>query len=193
MTRRLTAFSLALTLGVALVGCQQPAANPQEMSGPPPRPAELDELNAWVGTWNNSSEMTMYTPEGEQKMTASGTETGRWTCDNRVLMSEMQFDMGQMGKMSGISIMTWDANAKKFRSHWYDSWGTVSEGEMWKDAKTGEWVMKSKGRNPMTGEATCGTGTIKLIDGNKMEWNFTEYDGWGFKKTMSMKGTSTKQ
>lgn len=180
--------SLALT-----IGCNQPAGNMQDMSGPPPRPAELDELNPWVGTWNNSSEMTMYGPEGEQKMTSTGKETARWACDNRIIVSEMEFDMGEMGKMSGLSVMTWDKKAGKYRSFWFDSWGTIGEGEMWKDAKTGEWMMKSRGSDPMTGEATAGKGSIKLIDANNMEWSFVESDSWGFKKKMEMKGTSKRQ
>ncbi len=175
-----------------LTGCQQPAHDMEAMQ-PPPRPAELDELNEWAGTWHGTGDMTMYGPQGEQKMTSSGRETVKWVCDNRVLMSEMEYQMGDMGTMSGYSMMTYDAKEKKFKSYWFDNFGTVGEGEMWKDATTGMWIMKTEGTDPMTGSATRGKGTIKMPDANTMEWTYAEYDGWGLKKKMEFTGTSKKQ
>ncbi len=192
MTPRKTMSYLAAACSLALIlGCQQPAGD-MMAEGPPPRPAELDQLNDWAGTWNGTGEMIMHTPKGEQKMTTTGKETAKWVCDNRVLMSEMEYDMGDMGKMTGISIATYDKNSKKFRSYWFDSMGTVGHGEMWKDPSTGMWMMKTKGTDPMSGDATSGKGTVKMLDPNTMEWTFTEYDGWGFNKKVEMKGTSRK-
>lgn len=191
MTSRRLTCSLASLIGVAwLAGCQQPAHDMSQ--GPPPRPAELDQLDAWVGTWKGTGEMTMYGPEGEQKMTTTGTESVKWICDNRVLMSEMEYEMGDMGAMKGLWLATWDPQAKKFRTWWFDNMGSVGEGTMWKDADTGEWIMRSKGRDAMTGESRMEKSRSKMTDSGTMEWSFTEYDGWGFSKKMSGTGTSKK-
>lgn len=194
MTTRTLSLALGLLTALALTaGCQQPAHDMQ--AGPPPRPAELDRLESWAGTWTGTGECTIHTPEGPQKCNVTGTEYATWTCDKRFLMSNCEYDMGgEIGKMTGISMVTWDAKGGKYRSWWFDSMGTCAEGTMSFDEKNNCWTMKSKGHNPMTGEPTCGEGSFKVsADGRSMEWTMTEWDSWKLKKSMEMKGTSTKQ
>jgi len=192
MSLRKQASVVVAALGCfTLIGCQQPGGMAQgDEMAPPPRAAELDELETWVGSWTTDGEMIMYTPDGEQKGPAKGSGTTRWVCDKRAILSEMEFDMGEDGTMKGIELMTWDPKGKVYRSWWVDSYGSSAEGTMWKDKKTGEWISRGKGVNP-DGASTSAKGTMKKIDDKTMEWTFTEYDAWGFNKTMRITGTST--
>lgn len=194
MTRRLCAYMLALTLNFALVGCQQPAGNMQDLSGPPPRPAELEKLDAWVGNWTGTGELTMYTPEGEQKMTTTGTEKASWVCDNRFLMSTYEWSMGEEGKYTGYSFMTYDPDEKEYQSWSFSNFGSAGHGEMKWDEAAGLWRMEGREKKP-DGSVSIGEGTVKMsADGSTNEWTYTEWENaWKFKKTMEVTGTSKKQ
>lgn len=191
--------SLALVLTaclavVALPGCGDPAAcDMQAQQGMSERPAELDRLNGWVGHWTGTGDMVMYTPEGEKKMTTTGTEHVTWACDRRFLQSTFSYGMGDMGTMNGVSMMTWDPHEKEYDSWYFDSFGGVGEGEMKYDEARGLWVMESEGKDPMTGRPIKGAGTVKMApDGMSNEWTYTEKDVASGRKVMEIKGTSRK-
>lgn len=191
--RTILSSLLCICCLVVVTGCQKPAATCAEQ-GPPPRPAELDKLNAWSGTWNSTCEMTMCTPKGDQKSTCSGKETAKWILSDRYLRSECEYDMGpEMGKMTGESTMSWCPKAKKYMSSWMDSMGGHACGEMWWDEAKNQWMMKGKGMMP-DGSPSCSEGWIKFTSDKTMEWGFTEYKTGFLSKTkcMEMKGTSTK-
>lgn len=175
-------------------GCEQPAHNMQMPEGPPPRHAELDKLNFMVGSWTATGNMTMYMPDGKtQQQTTTGSETVSWACDNRFLKSEFNYGMGEMGSMTGVSMMTWCPKEKEYVSWYFDSFGTVGEGEMKYDQAMGHWVMESEGNNPMTGRPQEGKGTMKVSSDNmNIEWTYTEWDKGSGKKVMEIKGSSKK-
>lgn len=187
-------FSICCIAAIAAVGCEQPAHNMQMPDGPPPRHAELDKLNFMVGSWTATGDMTMYMPDGKtQQQTTTGTETVSWACDNRFLRSEFSYGMGEMGTMTGISMMNWCPEEKEYHSWYFDSFGMVGEGEMEYDQTRGLWVMENEGKNPMTGRPQRGEGTMKgSADGMSMEWTYTEWDKGSGKKVMDIKGTSRK-
>lgn len=181
--------SLALSIYFTLVGCQKPAGNMEGHEGPPPRAAELDKLDQFVGNWTSECEMKM-----DGTTTAcKATGTSSWDLDKTVIINKMEFDMPEMGKMTGMEIMTWDASAGKYRTYWFDSMGSVGEGTMRYDEKSSTWISKGTGRDPISGEARANSGTMKVAADGSHEWTFKETDAWGFKTTMEMKGTSKKQ
>lgn len=175
---------------LALSGCAQSEMNMADMRAPQ-RPAELDQLEPWLGHWEGTWECTM--PGSDQPVKGVGTNTVSWEADRWVMIERMTGDMGEMGKFSGIGIWTWDPEGKCFRNWWYDSWGSSGHGKTTYDAATRTWTTTSSGTNPMTGEKTHGKGTMKMIGRDKLEWTFTEYDGLGLTKMMEMKGTSTRK
>ncbi len=195
MLRRRFFYCLASILSAGVIaGCQQPAGD-MEHKGPPPRPAELDKLNPWVGTWNGSGDITVYTPKGPKTMKTTGTEHWAWACDNRFLMANFEWSMGDNAneKHQGIAMMTWNPKEKEFRSWEFMGDGTVNRGEMKYDEKAGLWRMEGKGTDPMTGQPTRGGGTAKMVGDKTMEWSFTMWDCLKLSKKMEGKGTSTKQ
>lgn len=190
----LPACLAAIAFAFALPGCGEPAAcDMQAQQGMPERPAELDRLSAWVGHWTGTGDMVIYTPEGEQKMTTTGTEHVTWACDRRFLQSTFSYGMGEMGEMTGVSMMTWCPDEKEYVSWYFDSFGGVGEAEMTYDAARGLWVMESEGKNPMTGRAVQGSGTVKMAKDNMSnEWNYVEKDVGTGKKIMEITGKSRK-
>lgn len=190
MLKKISASLFVLGFSAALTGCQQPAACNQEMAGgPPPRPAELDKLDQFVGNWTSECEMKM---DGKTT-TCKGTSTSAWDLDKSVVVSKMEFDMGEMGMMKGMEVMTWDPTSKVYRTSWFDSMGGNGVGTMRYDEKSNTWITKGSGRDPMSGESRLNSGTIKMSSDGSHEWSFKETDGWGFKTTMDMTGTSKKQ
>jgi len=172
------------------VGCSQKAMSPADMK-PPPRPAELDKLSMFVGTWSTESEMTM---KGSDKpMKGTGTSTSEWACDQRFLMGRMTGNMGDMGTMTGVEMWTWDPGSKKYKQWWFDSFGSAATGEATVDASGRNWTMTWQGKDP-AGNATYGKGTCKFVNDKTMEWEFKEWNNsfrWG-DPTMHGKGTSKK-
>ena len=195
MDRRGSQYALTVIVVVGfLAGCQQPAQDTQASKGPPPRPAELDRLSSWAGNWTVNFEMTVYAPQGPKKSSHAGKEVATWSCDNHYLMTTSEYDLGEMGTMKGVSMMTWDAGHKRYRNWWFDNMGELGKG--WTDycEKSHEWCLTTTGHNMATDEHTIGHGTMKMTDDNTIEWTWCECEKTllGCKKTMEMKGTSKR-
>lgn len=162
-----------------LVGCESQQMN-MDMMQPMPRAADLDRLDSFVGRWEESFEFSM--PGEDKPMKGTGVTEMSWACDKRVLMSHMDSTMGE-DKFSGVGMWAWDAEAKKFRTFWADSMGESGDGSAWYDEQARLWRMSSD----------HGDGTMKMLDANTLEWNWTEYTPGLFRqKMMEMKGTSKR-
>lgn len=183
---------MVMTLVAVLCGCEEKKMDMADAMAPPPRPAELDRLNAWVGTWHSEGKMTMFNG-GEHTMQAEGVNHTQWACDGRVIFEEMEYSMGEGERMTAIGIWTWDDKAKKYRSWWFDSHGGQGTGESEYDEENGEWEMTSRSRNPLTGHQTYGEGEVRFLSDDTMEWDFTEWDSLKITKIMEMKGSSRRQ
>jgi hypothetical protein len=166
----------------------------RENQGPPPRPAELDRLNSWVGHWTLTFDMTVYTPQGPKMSSHKGTEETAWSADNRYLVTNSDYDMGEAGRMIGVSMMTWDEREKIYRNWWFDNFGEIGEGRTGYCEESKEWRLYTTGHNLATGERSTGYGTTKFTDENTVDWTWCEFEETLLvsKKTMEMKGTSKR-
>lgn len=191
--RRLVSLGSACLALTLLFGCQQNETTMQEAMKAPPRPAEMDMLGKWVGTWNGTGEMTMYTKEGPKPMNATYTERIEWICGNQFLLSRSDMNMGEGETMQMAAIFGWNKDEKEVHISEYMSNGDRSRSEMEYDKTAGLWKMEGHGKNPMTGQPTRSEGTMKMIDDNTIEWQFTMWDSWKINKVMEGKGTSKKQ
>lgn len=191
--RRVLSVACLCLAGASIVGCQQKEISMEEAMKPPPRPAELDMLGNWVGNWNGSGDMTMYTKDGPQKMTATYSERIEWIAGSQFLLARSEMNMGEGETMQMAAVFGWDRNEKEFRGWEFMSNGDTSTMEMEYDKEAGHWDMEGRGKNPMTGEPTYSQGTMKMVDDNTIEWQFTMWDSWKLKKIMDGKGTSRKQ
>lgn len=173
--------------GALVSGCASSKMNMEEMMQAPSRPAELDALNAFTGTWSASWECTM---EGmPEPMKGTGMSVVAWECDKWVMLERFTGSMGE-DKFQGIGMWSYDPKSGKYQMRWMDSFGGVGDGTATYDAATRTWTMKGKGSGM---QDSVMEGTMRFVDDNTMEWTHTEWNSWKTKKTMSMKGTSRKQ
>lgn len=107
-----------------------------KMYGTAQRPAELDRLAPFVGTWSSVA---------EQRDTASGavshveqTSTVRWVAGDRFLMTETTRTRDGKSE-SAASITTWDPELRLYRQWTFDQSGTVVAGEDWSYSADGSW------------------------------------------------------
>jgi hypothetical protein len=185
-----TVIGVFALLAGALTGCQQPKMDLAEMMKPPPRPAELDQLNPFVGTWEGTWEMSM--KGAEKPLTGKGTDKFAWDVDKWVMTEHME-GTAENHKMLGTGLWIWDAQAKLFRYGSTDNYGMVVTGTGRYDAKTKTWHMKGTSQDTVRGQKSSGEGTLKMPDANTMEWSWAEWDALHLSKMMEMKGTSHRK
>ena len=174
---------------VVLCGCQQPSM--EDMMKPPARPAELDQLNAFIGEWDGTAEITM--PGSDKTMTGRGHSVARWAADKWAMIEEYEESGGDEQPTKGLAVWTWDPEDKEFRAFWTGSHGGWGHGSIRYDEKTDTWHMTAHSENPYNGMKTVGEGTVKFPDANTQEWSYTEWGPWKMKKLFEMKGTSHRK
>jgi len=182
----LTALLVAL-----LVGCQPPKIDLSEMMKPPPRPAELDQLEMLVGRWEGRAEMKVV--GSDEVLTSTGVEEIGWEADSRLLVSRYEYTTAEEGRMTGLDVWTWDPKAKKYRYWGFDNHGYYGIGTATYDEDTRTWHFKGKSYEPATGEKYVGEGTSKMVDDDTQDWEFSIWDGWKLQKFMEFKGTSRRR
>lgn len=181
MTRsKMFSVLVAGLTAVALVGCAEPEPMDMQEMQPPPRPAELDRLNCFVGTWEGKYEVKI--PGTEEPMTSTGQSVAKWSLDDMFLIEEGTYDMGDMGTMTMMAIWGWDPQAKKYRTWWFSNWGEASTGTVEYEEEEKTWEMEAKWFDAMSGKMAYGEGETKMVDENTMAWSFKQWDNamhWG--------------
>jgi hypothetical protein len=192
MKRCWRTLMLALCTAAATTGCQKPRHMDPSAMQPPPRAAELDRLEQWVGTWQTTGEMKGC--DGKI-MHMTGMSTVAWECDRTVLVDRMETvceEMKDMGKMTMLSVYRWDATEKEYEMNWFDSFGTASDGDMTYNEATKTWHITGDGYNPMYRQNTHFAGSVRMPDSSTMEWIWTVWDAWKMTKLEEGKGTSKR-
>ena len=182
-------YLLVLALGatVVLTGCTPKMTIEELRAMMPERPAELDKLNAFAGTWEWEGKTTV--AGLDQVLKTTGSSEATWDGDRWYLVSREVGHIEVLGDMQGLEAWTYDTYTSKFRGAWVDNTGSTGTGEAWHDEKTNTWHFRATSHGP------CGktsiTGHVKVLDEDTMEWTFTEYAG--LIKTMEMTGTGTRR
>lgn len=190
MKRRVFLCAIVLPAVCAVnMGCMPKMTIEEMKQHMPQRPAELDRLNDFAGTWEWEGVSTMAMLDKPIKN--SGTSVGEWSGDGWFLVSKAVFRMEGLDPMHGMETWMYDTKSKKYRSTWVDSMGSIGTGEARFNEKTQTWHMSAKSRGPH-GKMTM-KGTAKLIDADTMEWTWSEYAMGGLMKTMEMTGTSRRK
>lgn len=194
-SRILTIAALALT-PVIVTGCAPQITMEELMQKPTPgdRLAVLDQL---LGQWNDTAnivsptpqEMQKTMPEGEEMPTSSeGTYSAKWELDNMFLVIKGQYTWDDKA-VEWIECWTWDAKAKKYRTHYFNNWGEFGQGTYTycPDTRT----FKGKGTGTSTHGFTSGyDGCMKFVDDNTIEWKWTERGPMG---KFVVEGKSTRK
>ena len=184
-------FSLAICmLSTLITGCQQSQSqpmNPADMGKPAPRPAELDRLNAFIGSW----EGTMEVKDPSGKITkGTGRSTSTWEAEKRVALERFEGTMGEE-HMSGVGLWSYDTKSGNYQMFWTDSYGNQAHGTGTYDEASKVWHMRSTMENPQKGTKMKEEATLKFTDPNTMEYASTMTVGG--KVVMEMSGTSKRK
>lgn len=185
------AVSMGVMALLVLVGCQQPGVGMSESMKQPVRPAALDRLDMFVGTWEGTAETRIPAVEGVQ--TSTGINTVSWEADGWLLVERLEVDMGVGGKLAGLGIWTWDPRAETYRFWWSDNFGIRSHGTATYDEESHTWLTKAKSYNTLTGRNSVNEGVAKMVADDMIEWEHTEWTAWKSRKLMEMKGTSRRR
>jgi len=166
-----------------------------DMMARPARSSELDRLDHFVGTWQGEGTMKMKDAPDSK---FSGVAERKWDLNKSVLTEKYTADMGEAGKMEGIGFWVWDAKGKKFRTFWFDDWGTVGTGSAKYNEKDDTWVMSGSSKNLNNGMRTVGKGTYRKIDDKSEKWTYSEYMPFPgtsipLAKMFEMEGTGKKK
>ena len=149
---------------------------------PMPKPApELKQLNWMAGSWKLVGDVKPGPMGPGGKMTM--TEDVRWMQGNFFLVSRSKFSGGGMGSGSGIAVMGYDADAKKYTYNEFNSWGEATKSTGTVDGKTWSWY----------GEDKMGKGKFIMNVTSPTSYTF-QYDMSkdGTQWTTVMTGTATK-
>ena len=84
----------------------------------PERPAALDELDRFVGSW--AWEGTMKMTGLDEPLKVSGKSEVKWAGDKWFLQIQESASIQELGNSEGTRIWSYDAKAKKFRSSWVE-------------------------------------------------------------------------
>jgi len=158
----------------------------------PERPAALDKLNMLQGEWENAGEFKMMGVD--EILKTKGTSQLTWESDGWYLVEHSEFEMGEMGKMKGIGIWTWDPKHEKYLTWWFSDWGDHLSGMVTYNELTHTWTTKARGTGMMG--STVGRGTIKIVDDDTMSWTWSEWPAWDVLrlfKVLDMKGLNKRK
>ena len=125
---------LCMLLGATLIASAQ-------MPMPKPAP-ELKQLDWMVGKWtlDGDAKPGPMGPGGKMTM----TEEVHWMQGGFFLVSHSKFSGAGMGDGSGISIMGYDSDAKKYTYNEFNSFGEASKSMGTVDGKTWTWYGEDK-------------------------------------------------
>lgn len=155
---------LALLTGMFLIVAVFASA---QMPMPKPAP-ELKQLDYFAGTWKLDGDARPGPMGPGGKMTME--EQNKWMPGGFFLVIHSTFSGAGMGEGSGISIMGYDADAKKYTYNEFNSFGEAAKSMGTLDGKTWTWY----------GEDKMGKG--------KFIMNFTSPTSYTFQYDMSPDG-----
>jgi hypothetical protein len=167
-----------LTILVLLTGIATLAFGQMPMPKPAP---ELKQLDWMAGQWklDGDAKPSPMGPGGKMSM----TEDIHWMQGNFFLVSHSKFSGAGMGEGSGISVIGYDSDAKKFTYNEFNSFGEASKSTGTVDGKTWTWY----------GEDKMGKGKFIMNIASPTSYTF-QYDMSpdGNTWTTLMTGTATK-
>jgi hypothetical protein len=130
------------------------------------RPTELDLLNAFVGRWL--------------------WEGGGW-----YLVTRESGTMEGFGESRTLTVWSYDARAKLFRTAYVDSSGVTMIGTGRYDAASNTWRLHATSRD--AAGKTSAKGAVRFPDPDTMEWDWTERRIGGLRKTMELTGVCRRE
>lgn len=123
------AMPLLFVAAILLTGCvSQQLGHTLRVAQTSERPAELDRLQVFIGTWQGEAEERVI--ETDQVTRYEGRSTMTWEAGGRVMLERS--DITRNGQPeSHIALTTWDPNMGRYRLWGFDSTGLVVDAASW--------------------------------------------------------------
>lgn len=154
----------------------------------PPRAAELDAYDVFVGSWTWEAEMLN---AQEPDRSWSGTAKWHWALDRRCLVGEIS-SKSERTDFTASGIWSWHPTQKKYIWTMYNNWGYPQQGKATYDADTKTWDMRYQSIG-LDGTTSLGKYRMRIIDHDTLEWSVTEWSPLYLVKKMEMRGTYKRQ
>jgi hypothetical protein len=172
--------ALALLLCTAIVSAQAPPA--------PPKPGpEVKAMGAMVGAWSTSVDIKP-NPDMPKGGKATSLRVCAWAAGGFGVSCTENGNMGAMGKVSNVSLMSYDPEAKNYI---FTEVSSTGEAFTVRGVNNGDtWVFDNDA--PIQGKPMHGRFTIKYTSKNACE---IKYEGGPTADSMQviMTGTETKK
>ena len=171
MCRTLRGFVLPTVCFLAVLGCRARNVDFAEIQRPP-RSAELDAYNVFVGTWDWQAEML--NAEGPDR-NWTGTAEWKWALDNRCLEGKLR-STNQRATFEANGVWTWHPLRKRYQWWMFNDWGYPQQGNALYDAETRTWRMPYRSVG-LDGTRSFGEYSITAVDNDTLEWCAEEWVG----------------
>lgn len=154
----------------------------------PPRAAELDAYNVFIGSWDWNAEMVTSDGSGEKW---TGTAKWEWTLDDRTLHGLLSAKSPN-AEFDAAGVWSWHPKKKKYIWSMFNNWGYPQEGTAKYDSDKKQWTMDYKAVG-LDGTTSYGRYQVTVVDENKLDWCAKEWaDPLHLITKMEMKGAYTR-
>ncbi len=180
-----TMVALLTPIGILIsMGCAASKVDFSKIERPP-RPAQLDAFNVFVGYWDWEAEMT--NAKGADR-NWSGTAEWTWTLDNRCLHGTMSAKT-ENASFDAAGIWSWNPKSKKYLWWMFNNWGYPQEGTASYDDETRCWRMNYTSIG-LDGTTSHGRYRMTVVDNDTLDWQMEEWaDPFHLIKKMEMTGS----
>lgn len=176
---------LGLCAAVLVAGCE--TAQPVDPFSQPGVAPQMKQLEKFLGQWEGTAElisptkeeMAKHAPEIAEELgdEMHGTMSFEMALDGRYLKGEGWYEMGSGAERVHYKEMwTWDAKHNKYRTFMFSNWGEHGMGWAWSNDGGATYMTKAT-MTDAHGNSRTGKGWMKLVDGDTIEWEWTEQMG----------------
>jgi hypothetical protein len=160
----------------------------------------MSKIERLVGAWSGSAEMVSSIPQEFAGLIPQGAEPGgrpsfpgggnyEWVLDGMFLKGQGWHETGHGGRVSYVEYITWDRQAGKYRSWWFNNRGMFGEGWMTLDKDGSTLRVTAEAADPQ-GRKSRRQRTMTFIDDRTMEWTWLEDSPKG---TIKLRGTHRRE
>ena len=182
--RRPIVMGVVLPVAAVLTGCAAPKIDFAHIHRPP-RAAELDAYDVFVGSWTWTAEMANVDGPGKNW---TGSAEWKWALDKRCLEGTMTATTDSAG-FEAAGVWSWHPKTRKYIWWMFNNWGYPQQGSATYDDSDRSWRMKYKSVG-LDGTTSYGSYNMSVVDGSTLEWRVDEWaDPFHTIKKMEMTGT----
>lgn len=180
-------------LGLSLVfaGCNsRPRVTPSESLSAAAEPAELEQLNVLLGTWDGVAHITVL--ESGDTFKARSVREVHWEAGGQFLMERTVTRVEGGQPTTSVSLWTWDDSLGAFRSWRFDSHGTLHERILHWNEDEAFWQMEMTSQQRGESEPSLAEGVMRFISEDEKSYEWTRFKPGASEPWIKVKGQSKR-